>query len=267
MYHFWNEFWSYYHRILKTATFLIYNINNKSIELLRTHTLILRVHIYTKFMKYKLNIIRKAVKHLRIKVVDENTVLATAPEHMSQDKILAFVKSKQSWIQKHLVNFKDASKLLVLPEWTILLHWDAYSPMLRKWQWTKYTIDHNRKYIRRGHDLHNVTQQTHRYKVYAKSFLPLRLEQLSKKHWITYSKCFVRDQKTKWWSCSSKWNIWLNWRLIKLPFRVMDYVICHELAHRKHMNHSESFWNYCESICKDTGKAKVWLKKYWRNLK
>lgn len=59
-------------------------------------------------MKYKVHIVRKSVKHLRIRVVDTSTVLATAPKRMSQEKILSFIKTKESWIEKHLKSFANA---------------------------------------------------------------------------------------------------------------------------------------------------------------
>lgn len=71
----------------------------------------------------------------------------------------------------------------------------------------------------------------------------------------------IKDQKTRWGSCSSKGNINLNWRLILAPQEVMDYVIIHELCHLKEMNHSKAFWDLVEAHCPDYKKQKQWLKE------
>ncbi|HOM01731.1 MAG TPA: SprT family zinc-dependent metalloprotease [Acetivibrio sp.] len=73
-------------------------------------------------------------------------------------------------------------------------------------------------------------------------------------------KVTVRDQKTRWGSCSIKGNISLNWRLIMAPMEVVDYVIVHELCHMKEMNHSKNYWNLVKSIIPDFDLSRKWLK-------
>lgn len=79
----------------------------------------------------------------------------------------------------------------------------------------------------------------------------------------------VKDQKTLWGSCSSKQNINLNWRLIMMPEEILDYVVVHELAHLKQMNHSKTFWKEVEKILPDYKRCREWLKlnglNYQRN--
>lgn len=72
----------------------------------------------------------------------------------------------------------------------------------------------------------------------------------------------IKDQKTRWGSCSNKGNINLNWRLILAPGEVMDYVIIHELCHLREMNHSQAFWKLVESICPDYREHRQWLKDH-----
>jgi hypothetical protein len=77
----------------------------------------------------------------------------------------------------------------------------------------------------------------------AKEFLRKRLKQLSQLNGFSYNRVFIRNQKTRWGSCSEKNNINLNIRLFNLRSDLRDYVILHELVHTKIKNHSKKFWN------------------------
>ena len=83
----------------------------------------------------------------------------------------------------------------------------------------------------------------------AKENLPSRVLLLSQKFGLEVKKVRVGNQKSRWGSCSSKGTISLNWRLLLLSYPLSQYVILHELAHLKHLNHSLAFWQYLESIC------------------
>lgn len=80
-------------------------------------------------------------------------------------------------------------------------------------------------------------------------------------------KVTIREQKTRWGSCSSKGNISLNWRLIMAPLKVIDYVIVHELCHMKEMNHSKNFWNIVSGVCPDFKESQKWLKDNGHRMK
>lgn len=217
-------------------------------------------------MKYTLHIIRKPVKHLRLRVLDGQNIQAIAPKKMPETKIQDFVSQKKWWISKQLQKYKEAESQFELWANQILLHGEPYTCIRREWQGTTYTLDHKSKFLWWWYNVLDVQNTLHRYKTYAKYRLTPRLELLAKKHGIEYNKIFIRDQKTKWWTCSSEWNIWLNWRLIKMPVRVADYVIIHELAHRKIMNHSSEFREYLTELYPKTPEARKWLKQYGRAL-
>ncbi|MDD5094711.1 MAG: SprT family zinc-dependent metalloprotease [Dehalococcoidia bacterium] len=80
-----------------------------------------------------------------------------------------------------------------------------------------------------------------------------RLQDLAKKHGFTYNKVSIRNQRTRWGSCSTKNNISLNMKLAALPDDLMDYVILHELVHTRVKNHSKAFW---EELDRHVGNAK-----------
>ncbi len=76
----------------------------------------------------------------------------------------------------------------------------------------------------------------------------------------------VRDQKTRWGSCSNEGKLSFSWRLIFAPPPAMDYVISHEVAHLKHLNHSKAFWNTCRSLCMDYLEGHIWMRNHGHEL-
>jgi len=90
--------------------------------------------------------------------------------------------------------------------------------------------------------------------------LPQRLLALAEKHQFSVRRITVRNQKTRWGSCSRRGTISLNWRLIQTPDLVRDYIMLHELAHLRHMNHSDQFWQEVEQLCPEYRSAEHWLK-------
>ena len=100
--------------------------------------------------------------------------------------------------------------------------------------------------------------ENHLWNVAAKE-LPLRTAQLASEHGVTYTKVMVRNQRSRWGSCSPSGTISLNWRLIQAPASVRDYLILHELMHRREMNHSARFWRLVETACPCYREAERWL--------
>ena len=79
---------------------------------------------------------------------------------------------------------------------------------------------------------------------------------------VTYNRIAIRAARTRWGSCSAQGNLNFHWKLILMPPEVLDYVVVHELAHRKEMNHSARFWAEVERILPDYKRRRKWLKDY-----
>ena len=103
--------------------------------------------------------------------------------------------------------------------------------------------------------------QNHLRKLATKE-LSIRVMELALLHGINVSRVTVRNQKSRWGSCSRKGTISLNWRLIQTPVFVSDYIILHELAHRRHMNHSDKYWQEVARLCPNYLEAEQWLKAH-----
>jgi predicted metal-dependent hydrolase len=76
----------------------------------------------------------------------------------------------------------------------------------------------------------------------------------------------IRDQRSRWGSCSASGGLNFSWRLIMAPPHVLDYLAAHEVAHLVHMNHSDEFWALTRSLSGDTDKAEAWLKAHGASL-
>ncbi len=144
----------------------------------------------------------KRAKHVNISVKPFTGVRVAVPDGFSFKKAEEFVHARTDWIQRHLYKMKQYEKENKIVS-------DA-------------SVDIDRaKAIRK---------------------LNRRFKQLAGKHGFTYNRIFIRNQKTRWGSCSHKNNISLNMKIVRLPEELMDYVILHELAHTRFKNHNNNFW-------------------------
>jgi predicted metal-dependent hydrolase len=93
-----------------------------------------------------------------------------------------------------------------------------------------------------------------------------RAREMARMHGIAIASVSVRNQRSRWGSCSTRGTIALNWRLIQMPAHVSDYVIVHELAHRRQPNHSPRFWREVETLYPAWRESERWLRKYGKEL-
>jgi len=109
-------------------------------------------------------------------------------------------------------------------------------------------------------DLRPAIEQ-HLWQVAARELPPRALE-LAALHQLPVKRVSVRNQHSRWGSCSRRGVISLNWRLVQTPPFVRDYIVLHELAHLREMNHSRRFWREVAGLCPNFSEAERWLKQH-----
>ncbi len=119
----------------------------------------------------------------------------------------------------------------------------------------------SQKKVRRGRFC-DANRQNHyqKYRSYARCVIVRRVEELSARHGFVYNRIAIRNQRTRWGSCSSLGNLNFHYGLIFLPIAVRDYVIMHELCHLRHLNHSAAFWALLAQYVPDYKKHRSYLR-------
>lgn len=209
--------------------------------------------------------IQKEVKHARLRVSEDGMVRIIAPPSFTEDDIHALLRKKAKWIDKNLKYFEAMSKIELQRNQLILLgsrYNYFYDPSFSQ----KVIINHEYKTITAKRDLTDPEIQEKWYRNQAKKHLTERAEQLSKKLNFPYNKLYIREERNKWGNCSAEKNISLNWKLIKAPEYVIDYIIIHELLHTAVMSHTNKFWTLLKSYFPDYKEAIKWLDRYGNSL-
>ena len=208
---------------------------------------------------------QKDIKHARIRVNETGSVRILVPLDFTDDDVDALIRKKRRWIEKQQAFFAKKESL-PLSRNQLLLFGGRYNYFHDDTYKRRVMIDHEHKTIRAARDLLDMDIQEKWYKSYAKKYMTKRTEELAYKLGFEYEKLYVRSQRTKLGNCSASKNISLNWRLIKAPQSVIDYIIVHELVHTKVMSHSRKFWTLLKSHYPDYKKAVLWLDKYGNSL-
>ena len=174
-------------------------------------------------------LVRSSRKTLAVQIRADGTVIARAPLRMPKERILGFLSEKASWICTQQGRMQEREKM----RQQACIHLDA--------------------------------AQEKELRERAKSVLAQRTAYFARQVGVTYGRITVRDQKTRWGSCSQTGNLNFNFRLILAPPEVLDYVVVHELCHRRQMNHSAQFWQEVAQVLPDYRKRKAWLTENgWR---
>lgn len=174
-------------------------------------------------------IIKSSRKTIAVEVRQDGSVLVRAPRNCPQSRIDTFLKEKQAWVLAKVEEQKEkeADSMKIQP-------------------------------------LSEAEQRLYRDK--AREIFEQKVSYYAQMMGVSYGRIAIRDQKTRWGSCSGEGNLNFNWRLIFAPAGVLDYVVVHELAHRKEMNHSPRFWMVVEDTMPEYRKYQKWLKENGRGL-
>lgn len=135
------------------------------------------------------------------------------------------------------------------------------------------TREHTRRLARAGTwsagamvNFRGVQTPVARVREVAGQELPPRCLALAATHGQAVRRVSIRNQRSRWGSCSSSGTIALNWRLVLMPAFVSDYIILHELMHMRQPNHSRAFWREVATVCPEWREAERWLKTHGREL-
>ena len=223
----------------------------------------------------KVLFVRKSkVKNISIRLYAEGRVKVTMPVYSSWSQAVKVVRSKTPWIlkQREILIKRTRGKQIIINNNTVFPYLKhkieliphestrgqikIYNGILKILYPGGINIENKRiqDFIRKG-----ITEAM---RIEAKKFLPQRVEELAGKYGFSYRKVFVKNAKTLWGSCSSKNNINLNLNLMRLPEKLQDYVILHELVHTVHRNHGPQFWGFLDHYFGNARSMAKELKKY-----
>ncbi len=162
-------------------------------------------------------------KRVRLSVFCDGRVVVTTPRGIGLAIIEKFIAEKKAWVLKKLNFLKKVDK----------------------------------KIVRRFSD-----EDYKKYKNDALQLVKAKVLHYSKIYGFEYNRISIRNQKTRWGSCSRKRNININYRILFLPNKLQDYLIIHELCHLKEFNHSNKFWSLVHNILPDYKELKKSLKNH-----
>ncbi len=182
-------------------------------------------------MALKYEIKRSGRKTLAIEITRELKILVRSPYYVPPAQIEAFVKSHEDWIEAHLA--KMAAKVAARE--------DESEPPFTEVELRQLGAEALRD-------------------------IPPRVAYYAEKLGVKYGRITVRNQKSRWGSCSAAGNLNFNYLLMLCPAEVRDYVVIHELCHRKEMNHSAVFWALVTGVCPDYKEKRNWLKNEGEKL-
>ncbi|MBY0495338.1 MAG: M48 family metallopeptidase [Cyanobacteria bacterium] len=170
---------------------------------------------------------------------------------------VAFIRHR--WARRYILRVLDDGTLRVtLPKWGSKREAQAFVERSGAWITTQL-----RKQQSGPRVIHpNETELRRR----ASKELPPHLLALAKAHGVTVTRISIRNQRSRWGACSASGSITLNWRLILVPDDVREYVMIHELMHRRELNHSKRFWTHVAAACPRFREARAWLLTEGRQL-
>lgn len=200
----------------------------------------------------------KARRYL-LRVKPDGTARVTIPRGGSVRQARQFVQHSRSWLEQQLHQLQSRPSAPAI--------WDIGAEVW--FRGARVRLEpHQAGHVRLGPEIIRVGDAAADLRPEVEAVLrqlavrelPPRVQALAQEHDFAVRRVTVRSQRSRWGSCSRRGTISLNWRLIQTPEFVRDYIILHELAHLRHMNHSRHFWAEVERLCPEYRAAEHWLK-------
>lgn len=205
------------------------------------------------------------VKHARLRVHEDGSVCLYVPQNFTEQEISKVLEMKASWIASKQQYFRQKGKILLRRN-ELLLFGNRYAYFYFSQYKNKVIVNEESRTIQARRNLLDKNVQEQWLKSVAKKYIYPRVAELSENLMLPFNRLFLRSQKSKWGNCSADKNISINWRIIKAPDFVIDYVIIHELCHTLIMKHTVKFETLLNSHCPDYKQAQAWLEKYGNSL-
>ncbi len=164
----------------------------------------------------------KNSKSLKLRIKSSGELLVTSPKRLSISYINNFIAEKSEWIIEKLEYFNS------LPQ-----------PNIR---------------VKKG--------DYKKYKEQARTIVQEKIKNINSYYKFSFNKISIRNQKTRWGSCSNKKNLNFNYKIALLPDHLAQYIVIHELCHLKEMNHGPNFWNLVSKTMPEYKKIRRELKEF-----
>lgn len=177
--------------------------------------------------RWKFQVIRSNRKTIALQIDKNLKLTVRAPFRMTDNQIKDFLHEKTPWISKHMQEVAEKMKNI------------EEHPVERM-----------------------TTEEIRALADKAVEYIPERVAYFAEQMQVSYGRITIRNQKTRWGSCSTQSNLNFNCLLMLTPPEVIDYVVVHELCHRKEMNHSPRFWKEVEAVLPNYREQKEWLKEH-----
>ena len=159
---------------------------------------------------------------------------------------------RHRWARRYILRVLDDGTLRVtLPRWGSKREAQAFVERSGAWITTQLLKRQSRPRV--------VHPDAPELRQRASKELPQQLLALAQAHGVAVTRISIRNQRSRWGACSARGSITLNWRLILVPDFVREYVMIHELMHRRELNHSKRFWKHVAAACPRFREARDWL--------
>lgn len=213
-------------------------------------------------------------RHFRMQIGQDRQLTIVVPKRAMRFQIRRFVSEHQSWIKKQVERLKTEKDLCPPHEYKegeVFFYFGekiylSIEPHKLKRPKVKVAGDQLQVFLFKSVSKSEGVKQVKSavegfYKKKAEEAIHDRLQFFNEHYGFKYNRVSLRNQKSRWGSCSRLKNLNFNWRLIMAPIEVIDYVVVHELCHLKQMNHSPKFWKLAEETIPNYKEVRKWLRK------